>query len=114
AENIRRDYLKKQKFIKLFLLTLLIIPIISACSSQTAPYNSKQKLGSQINYTITGIDAGAGIMSSTQKALKSYGLEADNWQLQTSSTSAMTSTLDKAIQDKRPIVITGWQRSEDR
>lgn len=101
--------MKKQKFIKLFLLALLIIPIISACSSQTASYNSKEKLGPQINYTITGIDAGAGIMSSTQKALKSYGLASDNWQLQTSSTAAMTSTLDKAIKDKRPIVVTGWQ-----
>jgi len=87
--------LKKQKFIKLFLLALLIIPIISACSSQTAPYNSKEKLGSQVNYTITGIDAGAGIMSSTQTALKSYGLDKNNWQLQTSSTAAMTSTLIK-------------------
>jgi glycine betaine/proline transport system substrate-binding protein len=101
--------LKKQKFIKLFLLALLIIPIISACSSQTAPYNSKEKLGPQINYTITGIDAGAGEMSTTQTALKKYKLEDHNWQLQPSSTSAMTSTLDKAYKNKQPIVITGWQ-----
>lgn len=101
--------MKKQKFIKLFLLALLIIPIISACSSQTAPYNSKEKLGPQINYTITGIDAGAGEMSTTQTALKKYKLEEHNWQLQPSSTSAMTSTLDKAYKNKQPIVITGWQ-----
>nr|WP_125711897.1 glycine betaine ABC transporter substrate-binding protein [Companilactobacillus kedongensis] len=100
---------KKLKLLSLFFVTLLIIPVITACSSQTKPYNSKGKLGSQINYTVTGIDAGAGIMSSTQKALKAYGLEDQNWQLQTSSTAAMTSTLDKAIKDKRPIVITGWQ-----
>lgn len=101
--------MKKQKFIKLFLLALLIIPIISACSSQTAPYNSKEKLGPQINYTITGIDTGAGEMSTTQTALKKYKLEDHNWQLQPSSTSAMTSTLDKAYKNKQPIVITGWQ-----
>ncbi|WP_334331807.1 glycine betaine ABC transporter substrate-binding protein [Companilactobacillus sp. HBUAS59544] len=101
--------MKKQKFIKLFLLALLIIPIISACSSQTAPYNSKEKLGPQINYTITGIDAGAGVMASTQSALKDYKLEDNNWQLQPSSTSAMTSTLDKAYKNKQPIVVTGWQ-----
>ena len=101
--------MKKQKFIKLFLLALLIIPIISACSSQTAPYNSKEKLGPQINYTITGIDAGAGEMSTTQTALKKYKLEDSNWQLQPSSTSAMTSTLDKAYKNKQPIVVTGWQ-----
>ena len=83
--------------------------MVAACSSQTKPYDSKQKLGPQINYTITGIDAGAGIMASTQTALTDYGLAKDNWQLQTSSTAAMTSTLDKAIKDKRPIVVTGWQ-----
>lgn len=100
---------KKLKLLGLFFVTLLIIPVITACSSQTKPYDSKEKIGPQINYTITGIDAGAGIMSSAQKALKAYGLEDKNWQLQTSSTAAMTSTLDKAIKDKRPIVITGWQ-----
>ncbi|EKZ7092351.1 glycine/betaine ABC transporter, partial [Listeria monocytogenes] len=62
----------------------------------------------QINYTITGIDAGAGIMLATQNAIKDYKLDDDNWQLQTSSTAAMTSTLQKAMKDKRPIVVTGW------
>ncbi|MQS75348.1 glycine/betaine ABC transporter [Lactobacillus halodurans] len=102
--------MKKQKFIKLFLLAILIIPIISACSSETAPYNSKEKLGPQVNYTITGIDAGAGEMSTTQTAIKKYHLGGSNkWQLQPSSTSAMTSTLDKAYKNKQAIVITGWQ-----
>ncbi|AKP67156.1 glycine betaine ABC transporter substrate-binding protein [Companilactobacillus ginsenosidimutans] len=101
--------MKKLKIATLFFLTLLIVPLIAACSSTAQPYNSKEKIGPQINYTVTGIDAGAGIMASTQNALKDYGLEKKNWQLQTSSTAAMTSTLDKAIKDKRPIVITGWQ-----
>ncbi|MCI1986386.1 MAG: glycine/betaine ABC transporter, partial [Lactobacillus sp.] len=46
---------------------------------------------------------------STTKVLFAYGLDKANWQLQTSSTAAMTSTLDKAIKHKQPIVITGWQ-----
>lgn len=100
---------KKLRNLSLFFVALLIIPLISACSSQTKPYDSSKKIGEQINYTITGIDAGAGIMSSTQTALKDYGLSKKNWQLQTSSTAAMTSTLDKAIKEKRPIVVTGWQ-----
>lgn len=47
-------------------------------------------------------------MTSTDKALKAYGLVDKKWQLQPSSTAAMTSTLQKAIADKRPIVVTGW------
>lgn len=101
--------MKKGKLLSLFFIALLIVPIITSCSSQTKPYDDKEKVGQQINYTITGIDAGAGIMASTQTAIKDYGLKKANWQLQTSSTAAMTSTLDKAIKDKRPIVITGWQ-----
>ena len=84
------------------------VGFLTACSSTQPKYAAKKPLGPQINYTITGIDAGAGIMSSTDKALKAYGLEEKNWQLQPSSTAAMTSTLQKAIADKRPIVVTGW------
>ncbi|MQS89546.1 glycine betaine ABC transporter substrate-binding protein [Companilactobacillus mishanensis] len=101
--------MKKRRLIGFFFITLLVVPLITACSSQLKPYNSKEKLGPQVNYTITGIDAGAGIMASTQTAITKYDLSKHNWQLQTSSTAAMTSTLDKAIKDKRPIVITGWQ-----
>lgn len=98
----------KKRLITFFTL-MGLITILGACRSQTKSYDAKAKLGPQINYTITGIDAGAGIMASTQKALSSYHLDQQNWQLQTSSTAAMTSTLGKAIADKRPIVITGWQ-----
>ena len=84
------------------------VGFLTACSSTQPKYDAKKPLGPQINYTITGIDAGAGIMSRTDKALKAYGLEEKNWQLQPSSTAAMTSTLQKAIADKRPIVVTGW------
>lgn len=82
--------------------------VLAACGSKPASYDSKAKLGPQVNYTITGIDAGSGAMTATTKALDAYGLTKAKWQLQTSSTAAMTSTLGKAIANKQPIVITGW------
>lgn len=91
-------------------LSLFLLAIgLSACSSKPAAYNPHKKLGPQINYTITGIDAGAGEMGAAQKALTAYGLKSKNWQLQTSSTAAMTSTLDKAIKNHQAIVITAWE-----
>ncbi|MHA8110218.1 glycine betaine ABC transporter substrate-binding protein [Lactobacillaceae bacterium Melli_B4] len=99
----------KHKKLLMIVPLLLLTFILTACRSVTAPYNSHEKLGPQINYTITGIDAGAGIMASTQNALHEYPLAANKWQLQTSSTAAMTSALDKAIKYKQPIVVTGWQ-----
>lgn len=91
------------------LLLLMIFPFfLASCASVLSPYDAKKPVGEQINYTITGIDAGAGIMSNTEKAISDYQLDKNNWQLQPSSTAAMTSTLAKAIKDKRPIVVTGW------
>ncbi len=54
---------------------------------------------------IIGIDAGAGIMSSTEKAIDEYDLD---FELITSSEAAMTASLSKAIDSKTPVVVTGW------
>lgn len=96
------------KKLSLFILMGSLSLLLASCTSVLKPYDAKTPLGEQINYTITGIDAGAGIMTGTEKAIDVYGLAKENWQLQPSSTAAMTSTLDKAIKDKRPIVVTGW------
>ncbi|WP_147804444.1 glycine betaine ABC transporter substrate-binding protein [Alkalicoccus halolimnae] len=63
-------------------------------------------IGEEIEYTITGIDAGAGIMSASDEALEVYGL--DDWSITASSDSAMTQELATAIENEEPIVVTGW------
>lgn len=54
---------------------------------------------------IIGIDAGAGIMKTTEKALDDYGLD---YNLMTASAPAMTTSLGKAIQKNEWVVVTGW------
>lgn len=54
---------------------------------------------------IVGIEPGAGIMSATEKAVEEYGLD---YQLQDSSSAAMAASLQKAINNKEWIVVTGW------
>lgn len=57
---------------------------------------------------ITGIEAGAGLTSTTEKkVMPAYGL--DNFQLAKSSTPAMLAELQKAIKAKKPIVVTLWR-----
>ncbi|MCM3135393.1 ABC transporter permease subunit [Paenibacillus polysaccharolyticus] len=63
-------------------------------------------VGKEVNYQIIGIDPGAGIMKSTAKAIKDYNLF--DWNLIEGSGAAMTATLDKAIKNEQPIIITGW------
>lgn len=70
--------------------------------------NSIEELNGQksnFNGQIIGIDPGAGIMKTTDKAVKDYAL---NYEVAQSSEAAMLATLDKAYKDKKWLVITGW------
>jgi glycine betaine/proline transport system substrate-binding protein len=59
------------------------------------------------NGTITGIEAGAGMMGIlADSVMPSYGL--DDWTLLESSTPAMLAELDAAIANNQPIVVTLW------
>ncbi|EOR94378.1 Glycine betaine ABC transport system, glycine betaine-binding protein OpuAC [Arcticibacter svalbardensis MN12-7] len=54
---------------------------------------------------IVGIDAGAGIMSKAEMAIKDYDLKLE---LQSASEAAMLAVLKKSVDAKEPIIITGW------
>lgn len=54
---------------------------------------------------IIGIDPGAGIMKATDRAVKDYGLK---YEVIQGSEAAMITALDKALREKRWVVITGW------
>jgi len=66
----------------------------------------KPEVAQQLGNQIIGIEPGAGIMTSTNEAIKAYGL--DGYKLVESSSAAMATELDKAYKAKKPIVITGW------
>lgn len=60
----------------------------------------------ELNGKIVGIDSGAGIMGSTEKAIEAYGLDLE---LQVGSGPVMTAALADAIESGEAIVVTGWQ-----
>ncbi|KGX86172.1 glycine betaine ABC transporter substrate-binding protein [Pontibacillus marinus] len=68
--------------------------------------SEKAAVGEQLDYTITGIDAGSGVVGAAKKSVKEYGLE--GWEVQTSSGAAMTQKLGDAIEDEEPVIVTGW------
>lgn len=59
----------------------------------------------RFNGDIVGIDAGAGIMKTTDKAIEEYNLD---YNLQASSEAAMVASLRRHIKNKEWIVVTGW------
>ncbi len=56
--------------------------------------------------TIVGIGADAGIMVTTHKAMRAYGLR---YHLVAAGVQGMPAALEAAIREKRPIVVTGWE-----
>lgn len=69
--------------------------------------NSIADLSNQANQTITGIEPGAGITTAAKKTITTYP-NLSSWNLATSSSGAMTVALDKAIKQRKDIVITAW------
>lgn len=71
--------------------------------------NSIEELNSvadELDGKITGIGTGAGITARTFEVIEEYDLDLT---LVTSSGPAMTAALKDAIDNKKPIVVTGWK-----
>ncbi len=71
----------------------------------TEDENGDTNIGQQLDYKITGIDAGSGVVQAAEQAVKDYGLD---FTVQTSSGAAMTQALADAIENDEPIIVTGW------
>jgi len=72
----------------------------------TSSDSNANSVGESLDYKITGIDPGAGIMEATERAITDY--ELDEWDLVSGSSAAMTASLKKAYDAEEPIVVTGW------
>ena len=96
---------------RLSLFTALIgLIILAACSESDSgdnADNASDDYSAEVDYTITGIEPGAGISVTTEKVMEEYD-ELQGWDLSLSSTGAMMSELSKKIDNEEPIIITGW------
>lgn len=61
----------------------------------------------EMEYTITGVEPGAGQTETTNEAIGAYE-SLTGWEQESASTAAMLTQLDDAIKNEEPIVITGW------
>ncbi|GAE34502.1 glycine betaine ABC transporter substrate-binding protein [Halalkalibacter akibai] len=90
---------------------------LAACGSEDATTEetpaeggaeTSASVGEQVDYTIVGIDPGAGLMNITiNDVLPEYGLE-DDWTVIESSGAAMAASLASAYENEEPIIVTGW------
>ncbi|GAA0335427.1 glycine/betaine ABC transporter substrate-binding protein [Oceanobacillus oncorhynchi subsp. oncorhynchi] len=89
---------------------IFFILLLAACGDSddnSSEDNGEVDYGEEVNYTITGIEPGAGISVTTERALEEYD-NLEGWEVELSSTGAMMAELGTAIQNEDPIIITGW------
>lgn len=97
-----------KKLKKLGLITGIAASIaLVGCSSDNDGDNEDKSFSQSVDYTITGIEPGAGISVTTEKAIEEYD-QLQGWDVDLSSTAAMMAELETAIDKKEPIIITGW------
>src|SRR5690625_5619363 len=107
--------LKKLEFKRsiVFISILAGTLILAACSDSDYAEGDKDdettddavNYSEEVDYTITGIEPGAGISVATEKAIEEYD-SLQGWDVELSSTAAMMSELDQAMNKEEPIIIT--------
>lgn len=98
------------------ILGILITLLLTACggsedskegADDATNRNKEVDYSEAVDYTIIGIEPGAGISITTEAAIEEYD-SLQGWNVELSSTGAMMTELDTAIRNEEPIIITGW------
>lgn len=64
-------------------------------------------IGEQVDYTIIATEPGAGLTGLSHDVIEQYE-NLEGWTLHESSTAGMLGTLDQAIRNEEPVIVTGW------
>lgn len=105
----------KFRYLRFFTVVLLTL-LLAACgggddeaetTDDTADSNGDVNYSEAVDYTIIGIEPGAGISVATETAIEEYD-SLQGWEVELSSTGAMMTELNGAIENEEPIIVTGW------
>jgi len=87
--------------------------LLTGCGSEDSNQESgnsagkSANIGEQVDYTITGIEPGAGTTELAHNTLEGYE-NLEGWELLESSTAGMLGALEEAVKSEEPIILTGW------
>jgi glycine betaine/proline transport system substrate-binding protein len=114
--NLHQPYVEKGDFEEVSTIyenavVGLIVPKYMADEGVTGLSDlADPEVAEKLDYRITGIDAGAGMMIKTEEELiPEYGLDEAGIELLPSSSPAMLAAMEGAIANKEYIVGMGWQ-----
>lgn len=99
---------KRKGNLSILIMALVLSIALVGCGSNDSGEDGEvleENIAEQMDFKITGVDAGAGVVQGAERAVEEYGLEFD---VQTSSGAVMTQALADAIANEEPIIVTGW------
>ncbi|MEA1924519.1 MAG: glycine betaine ABC transporter substrate-binding protein [Candidatus Altiarchaeota archaeon] len=100
-----------KKIIVLFLASVLVVFAGCAGNQQQDGGDSStagdKSFGEKVDYTITGIEPGAGMSGISENIIGEYNLT--GWSYQPSSCSAMLAAMQDAYKHREAIIVTGWE-----
>lgn len=103
---------RRYKPIKLLMISIVVAVAVAATAcgakKETSGKEAPSSVGQQVDYKIIGIEPGTGIMDNTETSIETYQL-GENWTVVNGSETAMVAALKKALDQKEPIIVTGWQ-----
>lgn len=89
-------------------IALSVATLLTGCGEEeTTLINGDANVGEALDYTITGIEPGAGMMGLAADTLVEYE-NLGGWEILESSTAGMLTELDQAIRNEEPIIVAGW------
>lgn len=94
-------------------LGLTVSLLLTGCGDKDVNPNNENStgdtgnIGEKVDYKIVGIEPGAGLTELSRNTLEEYE-NLKGWELVESSTAGMLVSLKQAIDNKEPIIITGW------
>lgn len=99
--------LKKVGAIASLSLSLVIAGCGQEGSDGDGQTEASTNYSEELEYTITGIEPGAGQTQTNEEAIAEYESLA-GWEQETASTAAMLTALGDAIDNEEPIVVAAW------
>lgn len=95
---------------RLGVITSLSLSLIVAGCGDTdndGKTESADNYSKEMEYTVTGIEPGAGQTETNEEAFSLYD-SLDGWEQELSSTGAMLTKLGEAIDNEEPIIVSAW------
>lgn len=99
--------MSKRKFLGMTMGMTTALVLAGCGSNEEATGGENASISEAVDYTVIGIEPGAGLTGLSHTALEEYE-NLEGWELEESSTAGMLTLLGQAIENEEPIIVSGW------